>query len=194
MDKKKKIYIYAIYFPTSDKYYIGQTYSLKDRMFRHLRADSLVGRALRKHDDWQISVLHIAQSRDIASTLEIEEIRNFNSVSPNGYNLTHGGEGGVQSEETRNKMSVAHTGKHLPKDTINKISASKEGKHHSKDTINKISVAHIGKHHSKDTINKISAAKIGKQFTDEQKLIIRYKKLKTRLRNLENEIESAGDA
>lgn len=44
--------------------------------------------------DWQVTILHICKSPDEANRIEIEEIRNFNSVIPNGYNLTHGGGGG----------------------------------------------------------------------------------------------------
>ena len=86
------IYIYQIYFPTSDKCYIGQTKALDKRMKEHLRSDSVVCKALWKYDDWTVSILHTCQSRDVANTLEVEEIRNFNSVAPNGYNLTSGGE------------------------------------------------------------------------------------------------------
>ena len=37
-----KIYIYAIYFPTSNKYYVGQTDNLKRRMSCHLISKSFV--------------------------------------------------------------------------------------------------------------------------------------------------------
>jgi len=62
-------------------------------MFTHLEADTLVGRALWKYDDWQVSKLHTCKTRDEANRIEIECIRNFNSIAPNGYNLTRGGDG-----------------------------------------------------------------------------------------------------
>lgn len=86
-----KIYIYTICFPISGKYYIGQTDNLKRRMFDHLNTDSVVGRALQKYDDWQVTILHTVKTCDEANRIEIEEIRNFNSVVPNGYNRTRGG-------------------------------------------------------------------------------------------------------
>lgn len=87
-----KFYIYQIYFPISKKSYIGQTFNLKGRLEEHLRSGRLVCKALWKYDNWQISVLHTCKTRNEANKIEIEEIRNFNSVAPNGYNLTHGGD------------------------------------------------------------------------------------------------------
>jgi len=112
--KIKRLYIYCIWFPTSKKRYIGQTCNLERRIPRHLRSDNLVGRALQKYDDWQVSVLHTCKSRDIANLLEIEEIRNFNSLNPNGYNMTAGGDGSngfKHTEESIEKISIGMVGK-----------------------------------------------------------------------------------
>lgn len=136
----KKIYIYCIYFPTSDKYYIGQTQNLNGRMQGHLRAKTLVGRALWKYDDWQISVLHTCKTRDEANRIEIEEIRNYNSVAPNGYNLTAGGDGiSNPSEETRKKISKSNKGKKRSEETKKNMSEVQKGKKHSKETKKKMS-------------------------------------------------------
>lgn len=112
-----KLYIYVIHFPTSNKYYIGLTQNLNGRMIRHLRTDSLVGRALNKYNDWTIEILHTCRIRDEANKIEIEEIRHYNCVVPNGYNITRGGEGTSgfegywkgkkRNEETRKKISKA---------------------------------------------------------------------------------------
>ena len=127
-----KIYIYVIYFPTSNKYYIGQTYSLEQRMYEHLRSGSVICKALYKYNDWKISILHTCKTRDEANRIEIEEIRNFNSVAPNGYNLTRGGEGGKPSEETKEKNRQAHLGTHHTKEAKNKVSKSLIGNKRSK--------------------------------------------------------------
>jgi len=108
-----KIFIYAIYFPTSNKYYVGQTQNLEARMNAHFRSGSLVCRSLYKYDNWQVTILHTCKTRDEANLLEIEDIRNLNCVAPNGYNLTAGGEGGdtftnnPNKEETKAKMKEA---------------------------------------------------------------------------------------
>ena len=111
-----KFYVYAIYFPTNNKYYVGQTYNIEKRMFEHLHSGSLVCKALYKYDDWQTTILHIVKTRDEANRLEIDHIRNFNSVVPNGYNIVKGGEGNNYwqgkhlSEEHKNKIRKANKG------------------------------------------------------------------------------------
>lgn len=88
-----KVYVYAIYFPTSNKYYIGYTNNLNKRMLRHLENNYLVGKALYKYKDWQVSILHICKTRDEAKRIEIKEIIRYNCIVPNGYNMTKGGDG-----------------------------------------------------------------------------------------------------
>lgn len=119
-----KIYIYVIYFPTSDRlnpYYVGQTDNLKRRMSKHLKSGSLVCRALWKYDDWQITILHTCKTRDDANRIEIEEIRHYNCVALNGYNLTRGGsdsngfEGHHHTKEAKEKISNANEGNQATK-------------------------------------------------------------------------------
>ncbi|KKN70969.1 hypothetical protein LCGC14_0425710 [marine sediment metagenome] len=92
---REVVHIYRIYFPESDKCYIGQTIDLKRRMKEHLVKEhkSLIHRAFNKYDEWEVTPLHVCYSHDDANRIEIEEIRNFDSIHPNGYNLTRGGEG-----------------------------------------------------------------------------------------------------
>ena len=170
---KEQISIYRIYFPESDKCYIGQTNNLKHRMYAHLRGKkgwkSLVHRALLKYDDWDISVLHTRQSRDAANCIEIEEIRNFNSVSPNGYNLTHGGDAESPSEETRQKLRAANIGKKLTDEHRAKIGAASVGRKHTDETKAKMSATSIGRKFTDETRAKISASKVGRRLTDEHR-------------------------
>lgn len=63
-------------------------------MKEHLISKYPVGNALRIHDNWNISCLHICNNRDSANKLEILEIQKYKSLKPGGYNLTIGGEGG----------------------------------------------------------------------------------------------------
>jgi len=143
-----KIHIYKIYFPTSKRkspYYIGQTDDLKRRLlYQHLENNSnnLIGNALQKYNNWQVSILHTCKSRDEANRIEIEEIRNYNSIAPNGYNITRGGsdsngfEGHYHTEEV-------------------KLAQSKrmQGNQHTK-----------GHKHSKETKEKNRKAQLGNQY------------------------------
>ncbi len=87
---KEIVYVYRISF-LNGKCYVGQTNDIKSRMLDHLRGTkawkSLVHNALLKYDAWDISFLHLCKSGANANRVEIEEIRNFDSVHPRGYNL-----------------------------------------------------------------------------------------------------------
>lgn len=173
---REVVYIYRIYFLVSGKCYIGQTCDLKRRLETHLTADSLVGLALRKHDDWVPSVLHTCYSRDEANRVEIEEIRNFNSVSPGGYNLTHGGEssgtGGTFSgrhhtDESLAKMSKSHIGVKAPW-----VSDALKGGKQSQEHIEKRRQKQIGSKHTDETKKKMSESafeRTRRPFSDEAK-------------------------
>lgn len=135
MQKRKSksvVVIYAIYFPISNKSYIGQTQNLRERIEGHLEAGSFVGRALRKYKDWVVIELHVADN-EWANTLEIAEIAWHNSLAPNGYNLTMGGEGTrvlKWSGESRKKWSKNNPSHRL--EVREKISKAKKGKKNPK--------------------------------------------------------------
>ena len=182
-----KVYIYCIYFPTSNKRYIGQTGNIKIRIFQHIKRDYPVGRALRKYNDWRVHVLHTVKTRDEANRIEIEEIRNFNSVAPNGYNLTRGGDGTdghKHSEESKAKISLNNKGmkgKHQSKKARAKISAALLGKKHgpmSKETKAKMSASSKIAMNRLEVKRKISAFRIGKEHSEATKNKISIKRRK----------------
>ena len=78
--------------------------------------------------------------------------------------------GHKHSEESRQKNSLAHKGKHPSAETRKKLSESRRGennpfygKHHSEESRQKNSLAHRGKHHSAEHRQKIAEA-----FTDKR--------------------------
>jgi group I intron endonuclease len=101
----------------NNKVYIGYTTkTLNQRKKEHLyksncKSDKhyfyLFRQAIRKYGfdsfDWEILSTH--KTIEECCKSEIYFIKTFNSVSPNGYNLTDGGNGGIQSEEIKNKIS-----------------------------------------------------------------------------------------
>src|SRR6056300_1385813 len=88
------------------------------------------------------------------------------------HNRTNGGEGAsghIQSEETKQKRSIALKGKSRPQEVKEKIGNKNRGKKHSEETKKKMRDAKIGgtshmsgKTHSEETRQKISASKKGK--------------------------------
>lgn len=196
--KNKQIYIYAIYFPTSKKYYVGQTCNLKRRMEQHLCSDSLVCRALYKYNDWQIEILHTTKDKDAANLLEIEEIRHYNSVVPNGYNITRGGEGtrGLKRFDLIKRNRRGHS-----KEAIEKIrealkgNRNHQGCHHSKEAIEKIRLGNQGKCYSKEVNRR--KGHLGNQYAKgknlgenncSHRIDVKIKRLKTRIKKIEQEL------
>ena len=101
----------------------------------------------------------------------------FDTLWPNGYNLTKGGDGGeIPCEEIRKKISKAHKGKHLSDETKKKMSESRKGKHFSDETKKKLSESRKGKHLSDETKKKLSelnkgrpSGMLGKKHSKESK-------------------------
>lgn len=215
----EKIHIYIIYFPTSDRsnpYYVGQTAYLNKRMAEHLKSGRLVCNAFWKYDDWTIEILHTTKDRDTANLLEIEEIRHYDCVAPNGYNLTHGGEGATHCEETKKKISDARKGTHASKETKAAMSKLRQGEGnsfygrcHTKESNEKNRKAHIGRSleesgHKSNCICCMCKAKRGEtagennsmfgtkrldtaQRNRNPSLIEQYKRLKNKMAKLEKE-------
>ena len=88
----------------------------------------------------------------------------FDTLYPNGYNLTKGGDGGVHCEETRKKMS--EIAKNISDEHRKKLSESAKGRIFSDEHRKKLSEAHkkicgekhplFGKHRSDETRKKLS--------------------------------------
>lgn len=78
------------------------------------------------------------------SDWEIYFIKKFNTLTPNGYNLTKGGEGCrgfCHSKETKEKLRNLNLGKSVSIETREKLSKLSKGKKVSIETRNKISNA-----------------------------------------------------
>jgi group I intron endonuclease len=108
----------------------------------------LFANALRKYtqDGFTLSVLAKAPNSQL-STMEKIWIFLMNSMTPNGYNLTEGGEGAVGykfSEEDRKKIS-AGVRAIVTTSFRSKLSAAQKGRKHSPETRQKISLGNKGK-------------------------------------------------
>lgn len=88
-------YIYKISNTVNDKVYIGlTTRNPRKRFSEHCVANSLIGRAIRKHGivSFNVEVIDTAMSKGELCKKERYWIREYNSFK-NGYNNTNGGEG-----------------------------------------------------------------------------------------------------
>ena len=105
-------FIYRLLFP-NNKSYVGQTTrTVKERVKEHKSPSCkclLVKKAIGKYPDFIVETL-LEINNELLDEYEIKFIEMYDTVSPNGYNLTSGGEGcpGYKhTEETRLKMKEA---------------------------------------------------------------------------------------
>lgn len=172
--------IYKITNNVNGKLYIGQTtHSLKKRWGEHCRGipNTAIKSAIKKYgkDSFTIEQLDTANTTDELNEKEIYWIEKLNTVTPNGYNLTHGGVKFRHGKETLSKMKGLQAGnkhpmfgKHLSDSTKEKLRVAFTGKrnpfygkHHSEKTKQKLREVNVGKVIPKDVIEKISNSMLG---------------------------------
>ena len=168
-------YIYKIINTVNGKSYIGKTIHepVKGRIRRHLYGTEHNCRALHHavkkygRNAFSYEILHEGIAPELLDSFEIEAIKKHNTIAPNGYNLTYGGEGNIPSKETREKLSLAHRGKKLSPEARKKVSLARRGKKLSKEHRKKLSIARRRRVTSKETREKLSLAQRGKKHTPE---------------------------
>lgn len=161
--------IYKITNKINGKVYIGQSIDIDTRWRQHCNAKDnfAIHNAIKKYgkENFKFEVL-LECPVDMLNVWERDMIALYDCISPNGYNLTEGGEGYKCSDETRLKMSNAQKGKNRSEETKIKISNTQKGKHHSEETRLKMSNIRKGvklKPHSEETKYKISESLKGKK-------------------------------
>ena len=144
--------LYRLTFPNG-KFYIGiTTESLSRRVQRHInyaRANKpyALSAAIRKYGEKSFIAEHIASaiSKDDLAHIEKIAIEQYNSMCPNGYNMTGGGEGTYRvapSEEKRKKISKSLSGRKLSDAHKLALGQAQKGKIIPEDTRKKMSDAH----------------------------------------------------
>jgi group I intron endonuclease len=110
--------IYHAYNTTTGKAYVGQTrVTLKRRMNQHLytarNPQFLFQKSIRKHgkDAFVWTTLTACDTQVELDDAETAFICEFQTLVPNGYNLTEGGASGRPSQEVRDRIRATLTGK-----------------------------------------------------------------------------------
>jgi len=188
-------YIYQLKNKINGKLYVGFTGNLQERLTKHRNGNSklkYLTRAIKKYgwDNFEVNI--IFQSINQNKTLKKESyyILKMNTLAPNGYNCTNGGEGTFgyhHTPEAKKKMSNAKRGKKLSPEHIEKIRKRMigennpfYGKHHSKESLEKMPLFKVGlvsgennpfygKQHSEETIKKLKLTHTGKKQSEETK-------------------------
>lgn len=123
--------------------------------------------SIRKYGADAFSVEWIASAWTWEGLCETERllIKQWDTASPNGYNLTTGGDGvcGL-SQETRASISEQNLGRRHTDAAKAKIGAASFGHIVTEQTRDRIRAKHIGKVLTEDHRAKLSAAKMGKKL------------------------------
>jgi len=176
-----KYCVYMLLF-NSNKSYIGVSKNLKTRLRNHRTSRMLVGRAFRKYGEPKIKILYKGKLQKCLDK-EIQFIREFDTLSPNGYNLTSGGEGLFNpSEEVRMKLSNSAKNQDITKFQTAGIEARRgkpgprKGKIVSLESRRLMSKAKLGnipwnkgRSWTEEERKKLSSAHIGNRHSEETK-------------------------
>lgn len=106
--------VYKITNTINRKSYIGITMDLDQRIKKHRRANTEVGKDIREYgfDVFSVDVLAQVEIPQEARELERFFILEFNTIAPSGYNHSKGGERHKLTEEQRNNLRIAMIGKY----------------------------------------------------------------------------------
>lgn len=179
-------YLYVITNNINKKKYIGQTINVEKRKHEHYFSDSsgskLVRRAIKKYgmENFDFQILCTSEKEEIIKELEIKIISSLNTMSPNGYNLTLGGEGTTgykHTEKNKKIMSKLKKGIKQSEDQKRKTSERMKGNSlakgykHTEETLKLLSEQRkgnkntLGRKLSEEEINKLSERMKGNKYT-----------------------------
>lgn len=111
---KEESGIYKITNTVTGKAYIGMSKNIYHRWRDHAKARGscrALHNSINKHgvDKFDFEVIEVCKDVTRLPSLEIQYISELNTLTPNGYNLTYGGEGVVAGDEIKKKFSKRMT-------------------------------------------------------------------------------------
>lgn len=165
----------------NNKYYIGQD---KKNNPEYLGSGLLLNRAIKKYgrENFTKEILCECKTKKELNDMEIYWIKISNSISPNGYNISTGGEGGDNftnnpNKEIIRKKCISSANKISKQNSLRNKGENNPffNKKHSKKTRKKMSISKKGKKvwnkglkncFSKETLNKMSSSQKGKSYEE----------------------------
>lgn len=153
------ITIYLISNTVNNKLYVGQTsQTIGQRFTRHCWQSNfkrqVISQAICKYgkDKFSISEIDKANSLEEANEKEVYWALFYNCFAPNGYNLKAGGRKYLHmANETKTKISKAHSGKRASWESRKRMSEAHIGQTMSEETRKKLSKTNKGKAPSENT-------------------------------------------
>ncbi len=125
--------IYSITNKVNEKKYIGKTtVSINKRWTQHKSVSGCkaISAAIAKYgkENFTIEEIDTACTEKELCRKEVDWIRKLDTLSPNGYNLTEGGEGAKHSKQTRELLSKKLRGRKHSEEAKQKISNTLTGR------------------------------------------------------------------
>lgn len=153
--------IYIIKNLITGKEYIGESLNIRRRMFCHraYKGNQIIHKSIKKYgvDNFQVYCEYYPNfSKEDLLDLEENMIKQYNTLYPNGYNL---------SERGWNKLCDEYVKR--PKNHGEKISKAKKGMIFSEEHRKSLSLAHTGKKLSLKHRESISKSSFGRVVSDE---------------------------
>jgi hypothetical protein len=183
--EKQFNYVYIITNLINEKQYIGEhsTNNLNDR---YLGSGKYLIKAIKKYGkgNFKKEILEQFNTKEEAFNAQEKYINEYNTIIPNGYNISpHGGRGMKGACKSRHlsiahkqKISVALKGKPLSEEHKKNLMGKNKGKKHSYEQninhslkISGVNNVNWGKKLSESTKEKISKAHKGKKLSTEHK-------------------------
>lgn len=181
--------IYLVTNNLNGKQYVGQTTVAGNKVGHGYMVTAAYKKYGKQNFSYEVAKSGIPD-RNTLNYLERFWIKTFDSRTPNGYNIEHGGSdkdkvsdetrelkrqqnlGKKHSAETKARMSSAHLSK-TPEQKAEhsaKLSAARKWRKWSDDTKAKMSKSHTGRVVSEGTRNKLRAVNTGKILSEETKM------------------------
>lgn len=166
------MYIYKITNLITNKIYVGQTTrSILLRLHEHFtvakrhKIHCILGNSIRKYgkENFTIEELEKCNSLEHLNEREIFWIKQLNSKTPNGYNMTDGGDGTTgrkHTEISKEKIRLSRIGR-----TFN----------HTEETKQKIRIKHLGKTVNENTKQKLRLFNLGKKHSYKTRQLLKIK-------------------
>jgi len=171
--EKKFNFVYITTNLINGKQYVGE-HSSNDLNYvktkRYLGSGKILYNAIQKEgrENFKREILEFFATKQEAFDAQEKYIIQFNTLSPNGYNIDP--KGGSRptyspSKESKEKISKANTGRKLSEEHKEKLRKSSKGRIKSKEEREKLSKGATGRIKSKEEREKISNARRGKPTT-----------------------------
>jgi len=170
-------YVYVTTNLINGKQYVGD-HTINDKSLYYIGSGKIIECAIKKYGEKNFfkEILEWFDTRKEAFVAQEKYIKLFNTLTPNGYNISPTGgmneNGGLHSEESKEKNRKSHLGKPVWSKGM-KFSESHRKNLSESRRINKCAIGENngmhGKKHTKESRKKMSLKRLGKKDSQETK-------------------------